>query len=215
MPADMTSKAVQLLDLMLDFFADDDHWARGRYHDRDGRHCLVGAVLHFSAKQGLPRAPVISFLEAALPRRQIGLIGFNDHLCRSTAELRSVILKARAAALENAEYERAAEAFKHRLLAEVDRDRAVRGAAGRKAPEEMSMPGVENNGGVRSESLSLLGRWADADECHSGMARRARPGTYEHEPLPGFDGPVFVGFGLASPGGRPLRAVPGIAHAPE
>ena len=82
MPADMTSKAVQLLDLMLNFFADDDHWARGRYHDRDGRHCLVGAVLHFSAKQGLPRAPVISFLEAALPRRQIGLIGFNDRLCR-------------------------------------------------------------------------------------------------------------------------------------
>jgi hypothetical protein len=39
--------------------------------------------------------------------------------------LRSIIIKARAAALENAEHERAAEAFKYRLLAEVDRDRAV------------------------------------------------------------------------------------------
>jgi hypothetical protein len=135
----MTSKAVQVLDLMLDFFADDDRWARGRYHDRDGRHCLVGAVLDFSAKQGLPRAPVISLLEAALPRRQIGLIAFTDRFCRNAAELRSVILKARAAALENAEHERAAQAFKHRLLAEVDRDRAVRRAPGREVPEEMSV----------------------------------------------------------------------------
>ena len=140
MPTDTTGKAVQVLDLMLGFFADDDHWARGRYHDRNGRYCLVGAVLHFSAQRGLPRAPVISLLEAALPRRQIGLISFNDRLCRSAAELRSVILKARAAALENAEHERAAAAFKHRLLAELDRDRAVRKAAGRKAPAEMSMP---------------------------------------------------------------------------
>ena len=93
MPADTTGKAVQVLDLMLDFFAEDDHWTRGRYHDPHGRHCLVGAVLHFSARHGLPRAPVMSLLEAALPQRQIGLIGFNDRRCRSPAELRSVILR--------------------------------------------------------------------------------------------------------------------------
>jgi len=74
MPADTTGKAMQALDLMLGFFADDNHWARGRYHDREGRRCLVGTVLHFTAKHGLPRAPVLSLLEAALPRRQIGLI---------------------------------------------------------------------------------------------------------------------------------------------
>jgi hypothetical protein len=129
MRTDTTGKALQVLDLMLEFFADDNHWARGRYHDRDGRHCLVGAVLHFSAKHGLPRAPVMSLLEAALPRRQIGLIAFNDRLCRGAVELRSVILKARAIALENAEDEQAAAAFKNRLLAELDRDRAVRGGA--------------------------------------------------------------------------------------
>jgi hypothetical protein len=138
MPTDTTGKAVQVLDLILDFFADDDHWTRGRYHDPHGRHCLIGAVLHFSEKQGLPRAPVISLLEAALPRRQIGHIGFNDRLCRSVAELRSVILKAHAAALDDAEHERAAEAFKDRLLAELDCDRAVRRAAGDEAPAEMS-----------------------------------------------------------------------------
>jgi hypothetical protein len=72
MSADTTGKAVQVLDLMLEFFADDNHWARGHFHDPQGRHCLVGAVLNFSAKHGLPRAPVMSLLEAALPRRQIG-----------------------------------------------------------------------------------------------------------------------------------------------
>ena len=81
-------------------------------------------------------------LSAALPRRQIGLIAFNDRRCRSAVELRSVILKARAVALENADpvaidensrcqstQEQAAAAFKKRLLAELDRDRAVRRAA--------------------------------------------------------------------------------------
>src|SRR5215467_4902210 len=140
MPADTTSKTLQVLDLMLELFADDNHWARGRYHDPHGRHCLVGAVVHFSAKHGLPRAPVLSLLEAALPGRQIGLIAFNDRLCRSAAELRSVILKARAIALENAKHERAAAAFKCQLLAELDRDRAVRRGATEKAPARMYMP---------------------------------------------------------------------------
>jgi|SRR5215470_8731877 hypothetical protein len=140
MPADTTSKTLQVLDLMLELFADDDHWARGRYHDPHGRHCLVGAVLHFSAKHALPRAPVMSLLEAALPRRQIGLIAFNDRLCRSAAELRSAILRARAVALENVKHEQAAAAFKNRLLAELDRDRALRRVARDEAPAEMYMP---------------------------------------------------------------------------
>jgi hypothetical protein len=78
MSADTTVKTLQVLHLTLEFFADNNHWARGRYHDHDGRHCLVGAVLHFSAQHGLPRAPVLPLLEAALPRRQIGQIAFND-----------------------------------------------------------------------------------------------------------------------------------------
>src|SRR5215468_10768024 len=116
MPADTTGKALQLLDLMREFFADDNHWARGRYDDRGGRHCLIGAVFYFSAKHGLPRAPVLSLLEAALPGRQIGLIAFNDRLCRGAAELRSVILKARVMPLENAKHEQTAATFKNWLL---------------------------------------------------------------------------------------------------
>jgi hypothetical protein len=56
-----------------------------------------------------------------------------------------VIAKARALALENEEHERAAAAFKRRLLAEVERERAARAVAGdtretyilcRRAPDE-------------------------------------------------------------------------------
>ena len=85
----------------------------------------------------------MSLREAALPRRQIGLIAFNDRLCRNAAELRSVILKARAMAFENAKHERAAAAFKDRPPAELDRDRALRRAAGEKAPVDRSIAALQ------------------------------------------------------------------------
>jgi hypothetical protein len=51
MPADRTGKAVQVLDLMLDFFAEDDHWTRGRYHDPTAATALSGRS--FSSVQGM------------------------------------------------------------------------------------------------------------------------------------------------------------------
>ena len=48
MPEAQIAKAVQLLDLMLEFFADDGHWTRGSYDDGNGGHCLVGALLHLT-----------------------------------------------------------------------------------------------------------------------------------------------------------------------
>jgi hypothetical protein len=125
-----SGQAVQLLDLMLKFFADDQRWIQRRYHDGGGRRCLVGAVQHFSARHPLPGARVMSLLEAALPQQQLGLIIFNDYHCSGVAELRSVILKARALALEHAEHERDAEALKRRLLAEIEQEQAARAAAG-------------------------------------------------------------------------------------
>ena len=139
MVADTTGKVLQLLDLVLEFFADEDHWIRDRYGDGRGRRCLVGAVRDFGFVHALPQAPVISLLEAALPQRQLGLIHFNDHYCRSAAELRSVILKARALALENAEYERTAAALQNRLLDEVKRDRAARRASPDNRGSEMAI----------------------------------------------------------------------------
>ena len=39
------AKTVQLLDLMLEHFANDAHWTRGRYDDGNGGHWLVRALL--------------------------------------------------------------------------------------------------------------------------------------------------------------------------
>ena len=124
MPQMDTAKAVQLLDLMLEFFADDGHWTRGCYDDGKGGHCLVGALLHLGRKHSLPTAPVIALLQDAMPRPGLPLVHFNDRRCGSAAELRSVILKARRLAHDDAERERAAAAVKAWLLDQIQKRRA-------------------------------------------------------------------------------------------
>ena len=119
MPEAEIAKAVQLLDLMLEFFADDGHWTRGCYDDGNGGHCLVGALLYLSRKYRLPTTPAIALLQDAMPRPGLPLVHFNDTRCGSIAELRSVILKARSLARDNVERERAAAAVKTWLLAQI------------------------------------------------------------------------------------------------
>ena len=125
MPEAEIAKAIQLLDLMLEFFAHDGYWTRGCYDDGKGGHCLVGAILHLSRKHRLPKAPVIALLQDAMPRPGLPLVHFNDSRCGSIAELRSVILKARRLAHDDAERERAAAAVKTWLLAQIDKKRAA------------------------------------------------------------------------------------------
>jgi len=125
MPEAEIAKAVQLLDLMLEFFAHDGHWTRGSYDDGNGRHCLVGALLHLSRKHCLPTAPAIALLQDAMPRPGLPLVHFNDTRCGSVAELRSVIVKARRLARDDAERERATAAVKTWLLAQIEQKRAA------------------------------------------------------------------------------------------
>ena len=122
------TKAVQLLDLMLEFFADDGHWTRGCYDDGNGGHCLVGALLHLGRKHGLPRRSAIALLQDAMPRPGLPLVHFNDSRCGSVAELRSVILKARRLAHDHAERERAAAEVKAWLLAQIEKKRTAASA---------------------------------------------------------------------------------------
>ena len=141
MPEVEIAKAVQLLDLMLEFFADDDHWTRGCYDDGNGGHCLVGALLHLSRKHRLPAAPAIALLQDAMPRPGLPLVHFNDTRCGSVAELRSVILKARRLAHDDAEQERAAAAVKTWLLAQIEKKRDALPAALREtASDEPFVP---------------------------------------------------------------------------
>jgi hypothetical protein len=141
MPEAEIAKAVQLLDLMLEFFADDGHWARGCYDDGNGGHCLVGALLHLSRRHRLPTAPAIALLQDAMPRPGLPLVHFNDSRCGSVTELRSVILKARCLAHDDAEREGAAAAVKAWLLAQIEKKRAAPAAdIGETAPDEPFAP---------------------------------------------------------------------------
>ena len=126
MPEAEIAKAVRLLDLILEFFAHDGHWTRGSYDDGNGRHCLVGALLHLSRKHCLPTGPAIALLQDAMPRPGLPLVHFNDTRCGSVAELRSVIVKARRLARDDAEREMATAALKTWLLAQIEQQRAVR-----------------------------------------------------------------------------------------
>jgi hypothetical protein len=125
MPEAEITKALQLLDLMLEFFVDDGHWTRGCYEDGKGGHCLVGALLHLSRKHRLPTALVIALLQDAMPRAGLPLVHFNDTHCGSVDELRSVILKARRLACDDAERERIAATVKTWLLAQIEKTRAA------------------------------------------------------------------------------------------
>jgi len=125
MPQAEIAQAVQLLDLMLEHFANDGHWTRGRYDDENGGHCLVGALLHLSRKHSLPRASAIALLQDAMPRPGLPLVHFNDSCCGSVAELRSIILKARRLADDHAEQDPVAAAAKTWLLAQIGKKRSV------------------------------------------------------------------------------------------
>jgi hypothetical protein len=134
MPEPETGKALQLLDLLLEYFGEDGaYWTGDRYDDGNGRRCLVGALYHLRRRHRIPSGDAEYFLQEALPHRRFhrrgGLVYFNDR-CRSFAELRSVIVRARTLALQNAERECAAAAVERWLLAELERERAARTVAG-------------------------------------------------------------------------------------
>ena len=139
MPEAEIGQAVQLLDLMLEFFTDDAHWTRGRYDDGHGGHCLVGALLQLSREHRLPSAPAIALLQDAMPRPGLPLVHFNDNRCGTVAELRAVILKARRLAHDTAERERAAAAVKAWLLAQIEKKQPATTTAdiAKSAPDQL------------------------------------------------------------------------------
>jgi hypothetical protein len=65
-----------------------------------------------------------------MPHRSAGLVYFNDSRCRHFADLHLVIIKARGLALEEGERGRSAAAVERWLLAEIEKERAARAAAG-------------------------------------------------------------------------------------
>ena len=133
------AEAVEVLNLLLKFFGDGERWIKGRFSDRRGNCCLVGALNfvggHHAIKSDAAErylADAISDerarrmryendedyarLRAALRRsmrgewyraseallRRDSLSDFND-ACKDFAELRAVIVRARATAMNDAD----------------------------------------------------------------------------------------------------------------
>jgi hypothetical protein len=134
------AEAVELLNLLLKFFGDGERWTRGRFSDRRGKCCLVGALDFVSSHHAIKGdaaerylAEAISHekerrirrhengedyarLRAALRRairgegyhassavlRRDSLSDFNDG-CKDFAELRALIVQARASAMNDAD----------------------------------------------------------------------------------------------------------------
>jgi hypothetical protein len=146
---------VKALDALLTYFADGQHWTRGRfirYYDTRERRCLVGALDHLSLRRVINAGAARVYLERALPDiRNRSLIGFNDR-CRSFKQLLGLIDAARQLACNDIGRHRqwraltmreagrepeyaaakleAAEARKRRLLAEIELERVARAAKG-------------------------------------------------------------------------------------
>jgi hypothetical protein len=69
------------------------------------------------------------------PAQAFRLCYFNDRCCRSVAELRSIILKARRLADDDAERDRAEAAVKAWLLAQIEKKRTAPSNIADKAPK--------------------------------------------------------------------------------
>ena len=130
MPEAENGKAVQVLDLLLEYFGErGERWTRDRYDDGQGRRCLVGALHYLRGQHRVSSESAECFLHEAIkqgrPYKRGGLVYFNDR-CRSYAELRSAIIEARTLALRDAETGRAVVAVERWLMAELEREQAAR-----------------------------------------------------------------------------------------
>jgi hypothetical protein len=101
MPRRNPAKALQMLDLLEEFFDGGKRWISGKFHDDEGNRCLVGAMRHLRAKNKISGDGTAYYLcDAFADRPYLGVIDFNDN-CQSYEDVRAVIEKARARASDN------------------------------------------------------------------------------------------------------------------
>ena len=83
------AKAVEVLDLLLEFFADGALWLQREFHHPDGSRCLVSALTHVRRKHGITGDGTGFYLLEMIPQRASNLIEFND-TCRDFGEVRAM-----------------------------------------------------------------------------------------------------------------------------
>jgi hypothetical protein len=96
------AKAVQLLDLLEEFFDGGKRWTRGDLWDGHGRRCIRGAMEYLRRRHDIRWDPTTYYLLQAIPGGW-PLISFNDVVCRDYAPMLAVIRKARALAVAELE----------------------------------------------------------------------------------------------------------------
>jgi hypothetical protein len=132
------AEAVEVLNLLLKFFGDGERWIKGRFSDRRGNCCLVGAIDFVSSHHAIKGDAAERYLAAAISDqrgqricsnengddyarlraalrramrgewyrasetllRRDSLSDFNDG-CKDFAELRALIVQARATAMND------------------------------------------------------------------------------------------------------------------
>jgi hypothetical protein len=87
-------KAIQMLDLMEEFFDGGLRWIRGFYEDDHGNRCLMGALTYLSKNREAAADYASIYLHIALPKRYMLAHRFNDD-CWSYSQIRALIHRAR------------------------------------------------------------------------------------------------------------------------
>jgi hypothetical protein len=60
------AKAVQVLDMMLEFFDGGRRWTRGEFHNHGGHRCLIGALRYVRRQQNITGRDSEYYLRAAI-----------------------------------------------------------------------------------------------------------------------------------------------------
>jgi hypothetical protein len=92
------AKAVEVLDLLLEFFADGALWLQHDFDHPDGSRCLVSALTHVRRKHGISGDGTGYYLLETMPQCARNFVEFND-TCRDFGEVRAMLTLARAMAL--------------------------------------------------------------------------------------------------------------------
>lgn len=116
--ADSAARAVDMLDLLVEFFEGGKYWTTGEFINDEEKRCLVGAMRYIRTAHNLHGAPIRHYLLRAMNRSVWGhgLMSFND-ACRNFDELREVISKARELAVADIERQRRVVRARETILA--------------------------------------------------------------------------------------------------
>ena len=91
------AKALQMLDLMEEFFDGGRRWTIGKMHDSRGNRCLLGAMQHIRAIAKIDGDGTDCYLHRVLPSQCRAIPAFND-TAKSYSMIAKLIGKARALA---------------------------------------------------------------------------------------------------------------------